>query len=67
VNSDDLAAQYRSTALSLANETETLEDAFDRLADEYDAFADPESARAALTDELTRDERFDEAFSDAPD
>lgn len=67
VNSDDLAAQYRATALDLANETETLEDAFDRLADEYGAFDDPDAARAALTAELRRDERFDEAFSDAPD
>jgi hypothetical protein len=51
----------------VVNETESFADAFDRLADEYDAFADPEEARAALTTELQRDGRFDEAFTDEPE
>ena len=66
-NTDDLAAQYRGSAVDVVNETESFADAFDRLADEYDAFADPEEARAALTAELSRDERFDEAFTDEPE
>lgn len=66
VNSDEPAAQYRATALSLSDETETLEDAFKRLADGYGSSDDPESARVALTIEPTRDERFDKASSDTP-
>ncbi|MFC7176596.1 hypothetical protein [Halosegnis marinus] len=62
-NTDDLAAQYRATEFDLANETETFADAFDRLADEYEAFDDPEAAREALTAQLRRDERFDDAFT----
>ncbi|WP_435196248.1 hypothetical protein [Natronomonas sp. EA1] len=62
-NSDELAIDYRAAETDLVNETETLADALDRLADNYDTFADPEEARAALTDELRRDERFDEVFS----
>ncbi len=65
-SSDELAAQYRATEFDLANETETLEDAFDRLADEYTEFASPAEAREALTAEITRDERFDDAFTDEP-
>jgi hypothetical protein len=66
VNSDESAAQYRATALSLPDETETLEDAFNSLADEYGSFDDPGSARVALRTEPTRYERFDKAFSDTP-
>jgi len=63
-NSAELAATYRHTELDLAAETESLSDALDRVAAEYDEFADAEEARAALTAELTRDELFDEAFTD---
>ena len=66
VNSDDLAARYRGTDVDAANGTGSLADAFDRLADEHDEFADPAEVRAALTAELRRDERFDEAFTDGP-
>ena len=62
-SSDELVAEHRATEFDLANETETLEDAFDRLADE---FASPAEAREALTAEITRDERFDDAFTDEP-
>ncbi|WP_255151512.1 hypothetical protein [Halorarius halobius] len=63
-NSDDLVAQYRSSESDLVNETETLADALDRLADEYDEFDSPAAARDALTDELERAEEYDEAFTD---
>lgn len=66
-NSDALAAQYRGGEYDLVNETESMADAFDRLADEYDAFADPEAAREALTAELQRDEAYGEAFTDEPE
>lgn len=65
-NSDELVAWYRASELELPNETESLADAFDRIAETTDEFADPEAAREALTAELRRDERFDEAFTDAP-
>lgn len=65
-NSDELVAWYRATELELPNETESMADAFDRIAETTDEFADPEAAREALTAELRRDERFDEAFTDAP-
>jgi hypothetical protein len=66
-NSDDLAAQYRGSEYDLVNETESMADAFDRLADEYDAFADPEAAREALTAELQRDEAYGETFTNEPE
>lgn len=66
-NSDELVAWYRSSELDLPGETESLADAFDRIAETTDEFADPEAARAALTAELRRDERFDEAFTNAPE
>jgi hypothetical protein len=65
-NSDELVAWYRSSEFDLPNETESLADAFDRIAETTDEFADPAAAREALTAELRRDERFDEAFTDAP-
>ena len=65
-SSDELAAEYRAAAIDLGNETETLGDAFDRLADEYSAFDSPAEAREALTTEVTREERFDETFTDDP-
>lgn len=65
-NSAELAAAYRNTELDLVAETESFGDALDRVAGEYDEFANPEEARAALTAELTRDELFDEAFTDEP-
>ena len=67
VNSDDLAARYRGAEVDVANGTESLADAFDRFADQYDEFADSAETRAALTAELRRDERFDEAFTDEPE
>lgn len=66
-NSDALAAQYRGSEYDLVNETESMADAFDRLADEYDAFADPEAAREALTAELQRDEAYGETFTNEPE
>lgn len=63
-NSHDLAGEYRNTEWDLANETETLADAIDRLAENYDEFASPEEARAAFTAELRRHEAFDESFTD---
>lgn len=65
-NSAELAAAYRNTAFDIAAETESVSDALDRVAETYDEFADPEEARAALTAELTRDELFDETFTDEP-
>ncbi len=67
VNSHDFAATYRGAELDLANETESLADAFDRIAEEYDEFASPAEARRAMTAELRRDEAFDETFTDEPD
>lgn len=67
VNSHDFAAKYRASEFDVANETETLADAFDRIAERYDEFATAVEARAALTAELRRDEAFDEEFTDAPD
>lgn len=64
VESEQLAAEYRSTEFELANETESVGSAFDRLADEYDAFATPDEAREALTTELARADAYDEAFDD---
>lgn len=66
VNSHDFAAEYRGSEFDLTNETESLADTFDRIAEEYDEFADPVEAREALTAELRRDEAFDEVFSDEP-
>jgi hypothetical protein len=65
-NSVELAAAYRNTELDVVAETESFGDALDRVASEYDEFADAEEARAALTAELTRDELFDETFTDEP-
>jgi hypothetical protein len=67
VNSHEFAAEYRGTEFDLANETESLADAFDRIAEEYDEFASAVEAREALTAELRRHEAFDEAFTDAVD
>lgn len=64
VESEELAAQYRSSEFELANETESFGSAFDRLADEYENFADPDEAREALTAELDRADAYDEAFND---
>lgn len=64
VESEELAAEYRSTEFELTNETESVGSAFDRLADEYDAFATPDEAREALTAELDRADAYDEAFND---
>jgi hypothetical protein len=63
-NSEELAAEYRGSEYDLVNETESMADAFDRLADEYDEFADPEAAREALTAELQRDAAYGETFTD---
>lgn len=65
-NSEALAAEYRAAELDVPGETETFEDALDRLADRHGEFANAEEARAALTTELRRDEAFDDAFSDEP-
>jgi len=65
-STEELVAWYRSTELDLPSDTESLADAFDRIAASTDEFADPEAAREVLTAELRRDERFDEAFTDAP-
>lgn len=66
VNSHEFAAEYRGSELSLANETESLADAFDRVAEDYDEFASAEEAREALTAELRRHEAFDEQFTNEP-
>jgi len=66
-NSAELAATYRNTEFDVVAETESFGAALDRVAEAYDEFANPEEARAALTAELTRDELFDETFTDEPE
>lgn len=57
VASEDLATHYGSAEMDLPNETESLGDVFDRLADEYDT---PQEARASVLKEVAGAE-FDPA------
>lgn len=50
VASEDLATHYGNTELDLPNETESLGDVFDRLADDYDT---PQEARASVLKEIS--------------
>lgn len=63
----DPQREARNRQRDRAATVERVLDALDRVAAEYDEFADAEEARVALAAELTRDELFHEAFTDEPE